>query len=136
MRWRRHHRVSQPGRLIPRSAGSALAALSALTVLDLSDNQLADLGPAFAAVAPALRQVVLSGNRLTALPAVLCSAHLQALDASHNLLRDLPPALAAAAALQTLNVAANRLVALPPGLGRAPMLRKVPGPFYWLSHRL
>ena len=76
-----------------------------------------------AALPPALRWLVLTDNRLTALPAEIgrCT-ELQKLMLAGNQLQALPPEMAACSRLELLRIAANRFAALPDWLLRLPRL--------------
>jgi len=76
-----------------------------------------------AALPPALRWLVLTGNQISALPADMgrC-ADLQKLMLSGNQLSALPPEMAACQRLELLRIAANRFTALPDWLLALPRL--------------
>lgn len=86
-----------------------------LRTLDLSHNKLVGLpGPKLRTVAPKLKTLTLSDNRLAELPDELCECkELQALAVGQNALRALPDALGALGKLKTLVVSHNQLAALP-----------------------
>eukprot|EP00741_Cyanophora_paradoxa_P021826 tig00000241_g21068.t1 len=94
--------------------------------LCLAGNALAELpGPELAALAN-LEALLLSGNRLAALPDELSRlSALRTLDVSHNALEAVPPAIAGLASLQRLYLHGNRLERLPPALGRLAALERL-----------
>ncbi|ASL47126.1 Outer membrane protein YopM [Burkholderia sp. AD24] len=121
-----------------------LPRLSRLRILFASDNLFTELPPVLGqceqlsmigfkanrirevsgnALPPLLRWLVLTDNRLDALPAEIgrCT-HLQKLMLAGNQLRALPDTLAACTRLELIRLAANRLDQLPDWLTRLPRL--------------
>ena len=85
-----------------------------LRTLDVSHNKLVKLSPKVRSLAPKLKTLKLSANRLASLPHELCECkELQTLSLDNNALSTLPDALGALGSLKTLVVAHNKLVALP-----------------------
>ncbi|GAA2797590.1 leucine-rich repeat domain-containing protein [Kribbella solani] len=104
-----------------RSLPDRVPSLELLTSLDLSDNQLTELPPAWLADAPRLQRLVLAGNRLTELPATIGQATaLRLLDVSDNRLEAIPAEIAHCHELRRIDVSSNGLRDLTP-------LAEVPG---------
>lgn len=83
------------------------------TSLDLNCFDLSSLPPEIGQLT-ALRELYLSGNRLTALPPEIWQLFaLKALNLCNNRLTALPPEIAQLSALMQLDLSANRLTALP-----------------------
>ncbi len=105
--------------------------LSNLVRLDLSDNAIPDLpdGEEFKHLVN-LKELVLSGNKLTTLPMSLfrssvLSKNLCLLDVSRNSLKILPNAIANFVNLVTLNLAGNPLERLAVTLDKLPRLKRL-----------
>ena len=107
----RLHNVTWP------SAATNTTTLPQLQELDLSDNNLADLGADSLSGLTALTHLSLASNRLTALhpaafrtpSAATKSSGLLVLDLSGNQLTEVPEALKHLAGLQTLDLGGNRI---------------------------
>lgn len=100
---------------------AVLGACAKLTMIGFKSNRIGEV-PA-AALPPSLRWLILTDNRIAALPASIgrCS-QLQKLMLAGNHLRELPPSLAHCSQLELLRIAANRLTSLPAWLGEMPRL--------------
>ncbi|MYM94252.1 leucine-rich repeat-containing protein kinase family protein [Duganella vulcania] len=100
---------------------AVLGECPALTMIGFKSNQIREV-PA-AALPPQLRWLILTDNRVEALPAAIgrCG-DLQKLMLAGNRLSALPPELAACTRLELLRIAANRLTALPAWLLDMPRL--------------
>lgn len=98
-----------------------LGACKQLTMIGFKSNRISEV-PA-AALPPALRWLILTDNRIAALPAAIgrC-AQLQKLMLAGNQLSDLPKELAACTELELLRIAANELTTLPAWLLDMPRL--------------
>ncbi|KAI9004743.1 hypothetical protein BC832DRAFT_592675 [Gaertneriomyces semiglobifer] len=103
-----------------------VGAFPALNVLDIHNNNLTELPNEVLASLTNLVMLNLSGNRLSALPASICSLpHLKDLNVSSNCLRQLPPAIGALS-LVTLDVSSNdELTTLPPTISNLKQLRSL-----------
>ena len=96
-----------------------------LRFLVLSHNRLDSL-PAWMGRLRALEVLAVNGNRLRALPASLAQlTALRQLDAAHNRLAELPAGLGALPRLERLSLAANPLTHIPQDLAGAPALREL-----------
>ncbi len=107
-----------------------LGRLPALDTLGLKANQIADVQAR--ALAPTLRWLILTDNRITALPSTLAEcAQLQKLMLAGNRLSRLPKAMGRLHRLELIRISANRFVraehALPDELLGLPRLA-------WLAH--
>lgn len=92
-----------------------------LEMIGFKANQIGHLSPQ--ALPPKLRWLILTDNRLQALPAQIGSCtRLQKLMLAGNQLSELPPELAACTNLELLRIAANRFTQLPAWLPRLPRL--------------
>lgn len=100
---------------------AVLGSCTELTMIGFKSNRIGQV-PA-ASLPPALRWLILTDNRITALPASIgrCG-QLQKLMLAGNLLTSLPDELAACTNLELLRIAANRLAALPDWLLAMPRL--------------
>lgn len=98
-----------------------LGACQQLTMIGFKSNRISEV-PA-AALPAALRWLILTDNRIAALPAAIgrC-AQLQKLMLAGNQLSDLPKELAACTELELLRIAANELTTLPAWLLGMPRL--------------
>lgn len=95
-----------------------LRAFAALETLDLSGNQLVELGDGIAAVAGTLRVLTLNGNALAALPpAIGRLGALEKLELDNNSLAALPKEIGRLWNLEELHLSGNPLTALPPSIG-------------------
>ncbi|GAA1595599.1 hypothetical protein GCM10009804_60230 [Kribbella hippodromi] len=104
-----------------RSLPDRVPSLELLTSLDLSDNRLTELPPAWLSDATRLQRLVLAGNRLTELPETIGqAAALRLLDVSDNRLSEIPAAIARCHELRRIDVSSNGLRDLTP-------LAEVPG---------
>lgn len=106
-----------PFQVLPAVVG----ACEELTMVGFKSCHIERVPPA--ALPPRLRWLILTDNRLEALPPEIghCEA-LQKLMLAGNRLRALPESLAACRRLELLRIAANRLTALPGWLTRMPRL--------------
>ncbi|MDH2915556.1 MAG: leucine-rich repeat-containing protein kinase family protein [Gallionella sp.] len=108
-----------------------------LEMIGFKANQIVHLSPQ--ALPPKLRWLILTDNRLQALPARIGSCTgLQKLMLSGNQLSALPQEMAACANLELLRIAANRFTQLPawlPGLPRLAWLAYAGNPFSDASER-
>ena len=102
-----------------------LGNLTALTELDLADNQLSALPDALGNLT-ALTQLNLTGNQLSALPDALGNlTALTQLNLAYNQLSALPDALGNLTALTRLDLFRNQLSALPDALGNLTALTQL-----------
>ncbi|KAK1932575.1 Leucine-rich repeat-containing protein 40 [Phytophthora citrophthora] len=92
--------------------------LQALTYLDLSHNLLEqDLSESFGALI-GLKELVLSGNKLSRLPnSITLLENLETLHVDENQLESLPERIGNLRKLHALNVHSNQLLSLPPSFG-------------------
>lgn len=91
----------------------ALTKMTDLEVLDLSDNELAEL-PEGLKNLKQLTTLVLSGNKLEALPRIVCQLKtLTTLDAAYNTISRLPDSIVNLHQLTTLNLSYNELEEIP-----------------------
>ncbi|ETL83029.1 hypothetical protein F442_17556 [Phytophthora nicotianae P10297] len=92
--------------------------LQALTYLDLSHNQLEqDLSESFGALV-SLKELVLSGNKLSRLPnSITLLENLEALHIEENMLTSLPEQIGKLQILHVLNAHSNQLTVLPSSFG-------------------
>ena len=96
----------------------AIAQLSNLRELDLSDNQLTTLPEAIAQLSN-LRELDLSDNQLTTLPEAIAQlSNLRELDLSDNQLTTLPEAIAQLSNLRELYLRNNQLTTLPEAIAQ------------------
>ncbi|KAG3058571.1 hypothetical protein PI124_g23168, partial [Phytophthora idaei] len=96
---------------------------SQLTLLDMSNNQLASLSDEVSALT-SLRQMMLHHNNLRALPEASGNlAVLQELDLAHNRLSTLPDSIGLLHNLETLKLFSNQLRLLPKEFGSLSQLR-------------
>lgn len=102
-----------------------LGRCEALQMVGFKANQITDV-PA-AALPPRLRWLILTDNRITALPDELGHRPLQKVALAGNRLTSLPASLATCGTLELLRISANRLTGLPDGLLALPRLT-------WLAH--
>jgi len=101
----------------------AIAALTQLKTLYLSDNQLTELPEAIAALTQ-LQSLYLFNNQLTELPeAIAALTQLQTLDLSNNKLTKLPEAIASLTQLQELKLYNNQLTVLPEAISNLSHLK-------------
>lgn len=108
--------VSNSGCLLLFCQLPDFAALTCLTSLDLSRNQLESL-PMELLQLPQLRTLKLSGNRIAELPdSIEVLQGLAELDVSKNILATFSPALLNLK-LQTLNISSNLITVLPEKIG-------------------
>ena len=115
----RHEMAEKTGVFALESKGlveipSKVWGIANLRTLDLSHNRIAKLPAKVRGLAPKLKTLALTDNRLSDLPDELCECkELQTLSLGQNSLTSLPDALGALGKLKTLVLAHNRLVALP-----------------------
>ncbi len=110
-----------------RSIPSALAQLRLLETLDVSDNNICELGLVLARLlAQSLRVLNLAHNELITWPAeAVCAPHLQLLDLSDNKLEAVCGDFGRMEKLEILRLSRNNLPSLPGTLPRCKKLRKV-----------
>nr|XP_060610115.1 leucine-rich repeat-containing protein 47-like [Anolis sagrei ordinatus] len=122
------------GLLHPNPPGDKKPLLPALRLLNLRRNRLQEMGPGLGQQAPALQELLLGGNRLTALPGGLLPSHtagpapfplLSTLEAAGNEIQHLGPDLARLPALKILDVSDNKLSEIPVELADCPKLKDV-----------
>ena len=103
----------------------AIAQLSNLRELDLSDNQLTTLPEAIAQLSN-LRELDLSDNQLTTLPEAIAQlSNLRELDLRNNQLTTLPEAIAQLSNLRVLYLRNNQLTTLPEAIKQLSQLEKL-----------
>jgi hypothetical protein len=108
-----------------RELPEAIASLSQLQVLSLSDNQLRELPEAIASLSQ-LQVLNLEGNQLRELPEAIASlSQLQQVYLSDNQLRELPEAIASLSQLQILNLTNNNLTVLPEAIASLTQLQQL-----------
>jgi hypothetical protein len=99
-----------------RELPEAIASLTELQQLYLSNNQLTELPEAIRSLSQ-LRVLYLSHNKLTELPEAIASlTELQELNLSNNQLREVPEAIASLTRLRVLYLSNNQLTELPEAL--------------------
>ena len=99
-----------------RELPEAIASLTELQQLYLSNNQLRELPEAIRSLSQ-LRVLFLSHNKLTELPEAIASlSQLQELNLSNNQLREVPEAIASLTRLRVLYLSNNQLTELPEAL--------------------
>lgn len=102
------------GNALDGSLNESVGNLTSLEVLDLQDNTISDLGPAFRYL-NRLRNLAVAGNRLTSIPfQILESLPLTEIYAARNRLVGalIPEGIEDLAALKTLDVSNNALTAI------------------------
>ncbi|WP_121968285.1 leucine-rich repeat-containing protein kinase family protein [Leptolyngbya sp. BC1307] len=100
---------------------AVLADCPALSMVSFKDNRIAAIDER--ALAPTIRWLILTGNRLEVLPAAIGKlSRLQKLMLAGNRLRSLPDELANCQNLELIRLSANRLTALPDWLFSLPRL--------------
>ena len=108
-----------------RELPEAIASLTQLETVNLQNNQLSELPEAIASLTQ-LQKLYLSNNKLRELPETIASlTQLQELYLSNNKLRELPEAIASLTQLQELYLHNNQLSELPEAIASLTQLQEL-----------